>query len=53
MQPYMIFKNFCHQTVDPTADVRKQHENIRTIVSRGQGSLDGVDLTANSFDASN
>ena len=53
MQPYVIFEHLCHQTVDTAPDVRKQHEDVRTIVSRGQRSLDRVDLTTNSFNTSN
>jgi hypothetical protein len=53
VQPYVVFEHFGHQTVDTAAHVRQEHENVRAIIACGKGALDGVDLPANTFDASN
>ena len=51
MMTDMIFKHLGHQAVDTAADVRKKHENIRTIVLGGKRAFDGLDLPANPLDA--
>ena len=53
MMPYMVLKHLGHKTVDTAPDVRKEHENIRAVVPRGERAFDGVDLSANAFDAGN
>ena len=53
MMPYMVLKHLGHKTVDTAADVRKKHENVRAIVLRSERAFDGVDLSANAFDAGN
>jgi hypothetical protein len=53
VQTYVVFEHFGHETVDPATDVRQEHENVRAIVARGQGTFDGVDLSANAFDTRN
>ena len=52
MQPDVVFEHFGHKTVDTAPDVRKQHENVRAIIGCGERALDGVDLPANTFNAS-
>jgi len=39
MMPYMILKHFGHEAID-TADVRKQHKNIRAIVLCSKRTFD-------------
>src|ERR1700722_13575303 len=53
MMPYMILKHLGHKTVDTAPDVRKKHENIGAIVLCGERAFDGIDLSANAFDAGN
>ena len=53
MKPYMVLKHLGHKTVDTAPDVRKKHENVGAIVLCGERALDGVDLSANAFDAGN
>ena len=50
MMPYMIFKHFGHQAVNPTPHIRQQHKNIGAVISRGERAFDGIDLSANPFD---
>jgi hypothetical protein len=33
MKPYVVIKNFGHQTIDTAANIRKQHKNVRAIVA--------------------
>ena len=53
MMPYVVLKHLGHKTVDAAADVRKEHENIRTIVLRRERAFDGIDLSSNAFDTGN
>jgi hypothetical protein len=34
------------QTIDAAAHVRQEHKNVRAMVARGKGELDGADLPA-------
>jgi hypothetical protein len=49
----MILKHLGHETIDAAANVREEHENVRAIVLCREGAFDGIDLSANAFDAGN
>src|ERR1035441_7464312 len=51
MEPDVVFEHFGHQAVDSAAHVCQQHKDVRAIVARGQGALDGVDLATDPLDA--
>ena len=53
MMPYMVLKHLGHETVDTAPHVRKKHENVGAIVLCSERAFDGVDLSANAFDAGN
>jgi hypothetical protein len=53
VQSNVVFEHFRHETVDAATDVGQKHENVRAIIGCGERALDGVDLPANTFDASN
>ena len=53
VQTNVVFEHFGHETVDAATDIRQEHENVRAIIACGERALDGVDLPANTFNASN
>jgi hypothetical protein len=52
VQTNVVFEHFGHETVYAAAHVRQKHENVRAIIGCGERALDGVDLPANTFNAS-
>jgi hypothetical protein len=52
VQTNVVFEHFGHETVDATAHVRQEHENMRAVIIIGEGALDRVDLPANPLNAS-
>ena len=53
MQTNVVFEHFGHETVYAAAHVRQEHENVRAIIICGERALDRIDLSADTFDASN
>ena len=41
----------CHQAVDAATDIGQHHQHVGTVISCGQRAFDGIDLTADAFDA--
>jgi hypothetical protein len=52
MQPDVIFQHLGHQAVDSAAHVGQQHQNVGTVITRAQRTLDRIHLSANPLDAS-
>lgn len=48
----VIFEDFGHEAVDAAAHVGEEHEDVGAVGVAGERALDGVDLAANAFNAS-
>ena len=53
VQPDMIFKHLCQQTVNSAFSVCEEYENGRAVVTACQGTFDGINLPSDPFDAGN
>jgi hypothetical protein len=47
----VVFEDLGHEAVDTAADVGEEHEDVGAVGVAAEGALDGVDLTADTFDA--
>jgi hypothetical protein len=52
VQTNVVFEHFGHKTIYAATNVRQEHKNVRAIIGCGKRAFDGVDLPANTFNAS-
>ena len=50
-QADVIFENFSHEAVYPTARIGQSHQDVGAIVAARQGTFDGLNVPANAVDA--